>query len=394
MRALSLLFSAAVMALALGASHVAGTADTTTRVCLIFNAKYYDIRTEPTGTTLERWSGGQMLDSNWFATLNKPEPGAMWGEGVAFAATMQTRHVWVNEELNSPASWAVVNGEDVWTFDTTINGSPTQLVFRTSACLEMTASPSTAAPPTQDPNALHRVCGTVGTTYYDMWTSPAGTVLQRFANGRWLESQGFAPLHMAAPGEMWSEGVVFAAAMQTRHAWANTEPNPTAWWTASEGEDFWTFDTTMNGEAVQHVFRTSYCILGEATPVPPTAEPTTRVCAIDEASATFFEIRTGPAGTTMDRHNYPAGTLIDSNWFAKLHMPVPLDAMWGEGVAFAAAMQTRRAWINTEPNTEAHWDFQDDQDRWSFISTANGSPVTFEFRGAICVDSWPVSAAY
>ena len=130
-------------------------------VCLTYGmssagAIFYDITVDPTddamGTTLDRYdlstNPPSFIDRNKYAALRQMDPpSAMWGNGVAYAATMQTRHAWPNMEPNTEAYWNVLpGGETVWTFVTRVNGSPVNLTFRTSQCNAVSVPPT--PPPT------------------------------------------------------------------------------------------------------------------------------------------------------------------------------------------------------------------------------------------------------
>jgi hypothetical protein len=117
-------------------------------------------------------------------------------------------------------------------------------------------------------------------------------------------------------------------------------------------------------------------------------EPTVRVCGVDMGTLKYFDIRTGPAGTTMERREYPSGSLLDTTTYAALQMPARLRSIWGEGVAFTAAMQARHVWVNGEPNTQAFWDVDAGDVRWRFESTINSLPVSYMFRTSSCIDDW------
>jgi hypothetical protein len=99
---------------------------------------YYDIRVDPSGTVLKRYNMATnpptFIDSNWYASLQQPPSGSVWNDGVAYAATMQTRHVWVNMEPTSAAYWDRNGAEDTWRFITTLGGAAATLTFRTSQC--------------------------------------------------------------------------------------------------------------------------------------------------------------------------------------------------------------------------------------------------------------------
>jgi hypothetical protein len=70
-----------------------------------------------------------------YAALHQPATGtSAWDEGVAFAATMQTRHSWLSDQQTTAAAWARSGGVDSLTWWTTLNGQPIQFIFTSSAC--------------------------------------------------------------------------------------------------------------------------------------------------------------------------------------------------------------------------------------------------------------------
>jgi hypothetical protein len=115
------------------------------RACLVYNGKYYDLDTDPSGTSLERFVGTAFQDRQRYGPFNMPAAGTnTWDEGVGFAATMQTRNAWLNSEPTSRATWDfdAQTGEDTWTWWTTVNGQPVTFVFKTSNCRAGTVNPS------------------------------------------------------------------------------------------------------------------------------------------------------------------------------------------------------------------------------------------------------------
>jgi hypothetical protein len=260
------------------------------------------------------------------------------------------------------------------------------------------------------PPGAHRLCARENVVsgpapmLFDVWTDASGTTMDRWnmetTPPTFVDRQTFAALHLPNPaGSMWGEGVAFAATMQTRLAWTNPQPNTEAYWeVAPNGADTWTFKTTQEGGAPRDiVFSTLNCRwnLPEVPSSPPAPQPH-RVCLKYNApsgASTYFDIRTDAAETRMHRWNMATNppTYLNVNTYAALHLPSPLGSMWGEGVAFAATMQTRNAWTNMEPNVEAWWevDYDNYKDKWIFKSTVDGSPKDFVFRSQNCLNLQP-----
>ncbi len=107
------------------------------RGCTSYNGWFYDLRSSAAGTTLDRYQGATFVDRNNYAAFTMPAAGTTtWDEGVAFAATMQTRNAWLNNEQTSAATWFVdsATGNDRFSWSTTVNGQPVQFTFTTEAC--------------------------------------------------------------------------------------------------------------------------------------------------------------------------------------------------------------------------------------------------------------------
>ena len=259
------------------------------------------------------------------------------------------------------------------------------------------SAPTTAAPGSDS----HRVCGTFGSTMYDITTNPSGTTMLRYNTAAnpptFVDSNGFAALHMTANnGDYWHEGVDFVAAMQKRHAWVNQDPNAPAYWDhdAVTGADTWRFQTNINGP-VTLTLRSSNCPAGAqptSSPLPTSSPPAPTVNAAHvclQYGTSYYDLTTDPsAGTVMKRYNTAVNppALIDTNTFAALHQTANSGDYWHEGVDFVAAMQTRLAWINQQPNAPAYWDHDRNTgaDTWRFQTTINGSPVELAFRSTQC----------
>ena len=246
------------------------------------------------------------------------------------------------------------------------------------------AIPTTTSAPSSSGDS-HHVCLQVGSTFFDITADASSTTLKRWntavSPATLIDTNGFAALHQpASPSDMWGEGVAYAATMQTRSAWVNTDPNAAAYWEpVSAGVDTWRFQSTAAGAPVEFVFRTSQC----EVPPPPAVH---HVCL--QVGSVYYDITADASSTTLKRWNTAVSpaTLIDTNGFAALHQPASPSDMWGEGVAYAATMQTRSAWVNTDPNPAAYWEAGSGVDTWRFQSTVSGAPVEFVFRTSQCLN--------
>jgi hypothetical protein len=104
---------------------------------------YYDIRTDDRGPARDPGvvvDNPQYEDTNTYAAFHLPEgERSVWDEGVAFAATMQSRNAWLNNEPTTAAEWVYDSstGEDVMTFHTTVDGGLQDYIFRTNQCLDL-----------------------------------------------------------------------------------------------------------------------------------------------------------------------------------------------------------------------------------------------------------------
>jgi hypothetical protein len=108
------------------------------RGCISNDGWFYDLRSDASGTRLDRYQGSTFVDRQTYAAFHEPAAGTTtWDEGVAFAAAMQTRNAWLNNEQTSAATWFQdpTTGNDRITFSTTVNGAPTDFIFATEACL-------------------------------------------------------------------------------------------------------------------------------------------------------------------------------------------------------------------------------------------------------------------
>jgi hypothetical protein len=124
------------------------------------------------------------------------------------------------------------------------------------------AKASTAAPTPVPAGAMNRGCISVNGWFYDLRSDDAGATLDRYQGTTFVNREAYAAFHRPAAGTLtWDEGVAFAAAMQTRNAWVNSEPTSAATWfeDSATGNDRFTFVTTVNGVPTQFVFTTEAC---------------------------------------------------------------------------------------------------------------------------------------
>jgi leishmanolysin len=240
----------------------------THHACLTHNGFFYELTSDASITTLDRYQSSVLVDRQHYSAFHVPAPGTTtWDEGVGFAATMQTRNAWLNAESTAAASWVQDSaGADTWTWSTTVNGAPTQFVFTAAKCSGGAPPAPTPAPPvaptTSAPNpSLHRACVAHNGFFYELTSDASITTLDRYQSSVLVDRQHYSAFHVPAPGTTtWDEGVGFAATMQTRNAWLNAESTAAASWVQdSAGADTWTWSTTVNGAPTQFVFTKSNC---------------------------------------------------------------------------------------------------------------------------------------
>jgi len=238
----------------------------TFHACLEYDGSYYDLTSSASGTMLDEYQGNTFVNRQTYAAFNLPAAGTTnWDEGVAFAATMQTRNSWLNNEPTSAATWVHDVNSDTWTWFTTVNGVPNQFEFATAKCRAATASPA----PTE--GTSYRGCTSYNGFFYDLRSDPSGTTLNRYQGNALVNSQAYAAFHLPEAGlPNWDEGVAFAAAMQTRNAWLNNEPTSKATWVHDVNSDSWMWFTTVNGVPNQFEFTTANCQAAPPTAAPPT----------------------------------------------------------------------------------------------------------------------------
>jgi hypothetical protein len=128
----------------------------TYHACLEYNSNYYDLTSTPSGTTLDRYQGDSLVNSQTVRGV-PPASGAgtiMPGTKAShFAAAMQTRNSWLNSEQTSKATWVHSANSDSWMWYTTVKGVPNQFEFTAAKCRSATTA---AAPTTAGPHQRHR----------------------------------------------------------------------------------------------------------------------------------------------------------------------------------------------------------------------------------------------
>jgi hypothetical protein len=449
-------------------------------VCLQFGLSsagsiYYDIQVDASGTVLKRYNMATnpptFVDTNWYASLQMPQSGSMWNDGVAYAATMQTRHVWVNTEPTSAAYWErdSATGQDTWRFETTIYGGPVTLTFRTSQCT-LNASPATQPPPTTTAAAAFNCASSTSASGLNCDGSDvccgAGSSAPQCCSGgaACCVSTGYSEFHTCcSPGTVccqkrynppqcctvdqvcgsFGEGCIsqstsapavtnapaaFNCASSTSGSGLNCGGNDVCCGAGSSAPEccsggaaccvstgYSEFHTCCSPGTVccQKRYNPPQCCtvdqvcgsFGEgcmsqstsapaATNAPGTVAPTsttgTHVClqfGLSSAGSIYYDIQVDASGTVLKRYNMATNppTFIDTNWYASLRMP-PSGSVWNDGVAYAATMQSRNVWVNTEPTSAAYWhrDSATGQDTWRFETTIYGGPVTLTFRTTQC----------
>ncbi len=102
------------------------------RGCISHNGWFYDLSSDASVTTLDRYQGSTFIDRNNYAPFHLPAAGTTaWSEGVGFANTMQSRNVWMYGQATSAASWEQNAAGDRMIF-TGVDGA--QYIFTTSNC--------------------------------------------------------------------------------------------------------------------------------------------------------------------------------------------------------------------------------------------------------------------
>lgn len=240
------------------------------RGCISHNGWFYDLSSDASVTTLDRYQGTTFIDRNQYAPFHLPAAGTTtWDEGVAFAATMQTRNAWLYSEQTAAGSWVVNSAGTIWTF-TNANGA--QFSFTTNACspappppVTTTAAPT--APPTAPPTTTgaapspvlvgFHACISSNGWLYDLKGDQTFTQLDRYQGTTFRDRNNYAPFHLPAAGTTaWSEGVGFANTMQSRNVWMYGQATSAASWEQNAAGDRMIF-TGVDG--AQYIFTTSNC---------------------------------------------------------------------------------------------------------------------------------------
>lgn len=279
-----------------------------------------------------------------------------------------------------------------------------------AACLIATLVVGQVQPPPPTSSShhlcLHLSSGGVG-TFYDVVADSSQTVLKRYNMATnpptLLDTNVYAALAKPNPqGSAFDVGVAFAANMQTRGVWmypASSQTSAAFWDELGADGDRWRF----YAPGIEIMLATQNCAgfqggqppaqatpqppAPQPTPAPPTAPPATpaagshRVCVHYSSNGvgTYYDITTDASQTVMKRYNMATNppTLIDVNNYAALAKPNPQGSNFDVGVAFAATMQTRNAWMYpaSSQTSGAFWDeLGVDGDRWRFY--APGLEVT------------------
>jgi hypothetical protein len=409
---------------------------------------YYDLRSDTAdqaaGTTLDRWlvnGAVTYVDRQRYGAFHEPAAGTTtWDEGVAFAATMQTRHAWLNTEQTKAAVWVAdpASGDVTWIFRTTVNGGAQDYTFTTGQCKDLTPgnppatdAPATDAPATDAPTEPQQP---------DTEAPPSG--------GQCVSAGGYFSVECDGTEDCCGAGTMRPHCVSQsngdkccRHYLDSTTCTSTQSCCGSSGPGASSYASCCDAGTECCQARISYdgsstccpagtkccsastiglcCAMNEecdpdfnrckpaasgppATDAPnepqqpdtepqqPDTEPpaaSLHVClqASSGGFTYYYEITSNPAndahGTTFDRYrvNGAVDSLVDSNTFAALRMP-PEDAPWHQGIQFADSMQSRGVWINVEPTTAA-WI---SDDTLTFQTTVNGRAQLYIFRASQC----------
>jgi hypothetical protein len=331
------------------------------------------------------------VNSQTYAAFNLPEAGLPnWDEGVAFAAAMQTRNAWLNNEPTSKATWVHDVNSDSWMWFTTVNGVPNQFEFTTANCqpTPTTAAPSTPAAP--NCMSVQNVFGVTCTADEDC--CGFGTMTpQCIAQGSGMHCCTHFLSATACSASQTCCGMLGVGASSFAFCCNAGSTCCQAQLVAQGATCCPTGTTCCRGSTVglccaaDEVCQANMnsCVKGStAAPTPVPAVDLNRGCISNNGF--FYELRSDPSGTTLNR--FEGDVLVNSQTYAAFHRPAAGTVTWDEGVAFAAAMQTRNAWLNNEPTLAATW-FEDSvtgNDRFTFVTTVNGAPTQFIFATEAC----------
>lgn len=210
-----------------------------------------------------------------------------------------------------------------------------------------------------------------------------GTRLERWSltetSASLLRTERYAALHKPATStENWGEGVAFGATMYSRGLWNVASPPASASWDtdARTGLAFWQL-YAQNGQvtsfSAERCFAAANSFANVVPPPAPTSAPTYRVCGTH--GGLYFEVATsaagGGSGTTLRKFD-ANHALIDTQSYAALYKPAP-GTVWGDGVGFASTMQTRNAWLYSQPTQTATWTTSGAVETWSFTTDSGAS---------------------
>jgi hypothetical protein len=388
------------VALLLGAACAIGAVRAQSyHACLEYNSNYYDLTSDASITTLDRYQGANLVDRQHYSPFHLPAAGTTaWDEGVAFAATMQTRNAWLNAEQTSAATWVHSDASDVWTFYTTVNGVPNQFEFASSKCRSAattTAAP-TPAPTTGAPNCLawgsssgatctaNEDCCGAGTMFPQCIPKNSGKQCCTHFKGAATCNASQTCCGAYGPGAS-SSAFCCSEGSTCCHASSSTQGSsccPTGT-TCCAGASIG-LCCASDEVCVPNMNQCSKA--ASTTSTAPTAAPTQaagvhRGCI--SYNGWFYDLKSDATITTLDR--YQGTTFVDRQQYSPFHMPAEDTSAWDEGVAFAATMQTRNAWLNSEQTSAATWVVNGGVDTFTWSTTVNGAPVQFSFTTSACL---------
>jgi hypothetical protein len=349
--------------------------------CLSYGGKYYDLLTDGSTTNLDRYNGQTFERRESYAAFHMPAPGTnTWDEGVGFAATMQTRNAWLNNEPTSRATWDfdAQTGEDTWTWWTTVNGQPVTFVFKTSNCR---GGPPTPAPP---PNCLAFQSQSGATCADNQDCCGAGTIFPQCINKGsgdhcCIHYKGAATCHSDqtccgeyGPG---ASSSAFCCGAGTSCCQASS---------STQGATCCPSGTTCCSAgsigvccAADEVCNPSFNRCDTISSPPPTRPGEHRACLVYNGK--YYDLDSDPSGTSLER--FVGTTFENRQLYGPFNMMPPAGTnTWDEGVGFAATMQTRNAWLYTAQTSRATWDHnaQTGEDTWTWYNTESQVPIVFK----------------
>jgi hypothetical protein len=107
---------------------------------------YFKIYTDASGTTFDRYNNDDYYDTTTYPQLHLPITTTDWAEGVEFAMALYHEGKWPTFSETTSASWEHddVTREDTLRFNTSVFGTPVQLVFRSTDCADWNNCPGAA----------------------------------------------------------------------------------------------------------------------------------------------------------------------------------------------------------------------------------------------------------